>query len=350
MDHVENETADLIASQLNGRLTRRQLATGVLAIPAISALIAACGSDDKSTTAGTEGPSDTGGEAATIVADTTETSAAGSSVAPTAGGNLIVAMDFPEARSTRSPCRTSGPTASSPSASSSCARSATTATSPPAWPSRVDRRTPTAASGRSSSARASSGRTAPTSPSADVAATMDRLVEAGNSGLKGVIDEGRGRHAGSRRRPCSRSSARTATSRTWCRSTTRSRSSRPWTTHVGHHARRRRPTAPARGSSTSSTRHRARRSRATTPGGAAQTPLDTHRVAVLRRRWGHGHRRCRPARSTRSCSSRSSAATRCSAIPNFNVARRPRAPTHRQIWMRCDNGQFADKRVRQALA
>jgi peptide/nickel transport system substrate-binding protein len=95
MDHVENETADLIASQLNGRLTRRQLATGVLAIPAISALIAACGSDSKDTTAATGAPSDTGGEAATIVADTTETSAAGSSVAPTAGGNLIVAMDLP---------------------------------------------------------------------------------------------------------------------------------------------------------------------------------------------------------------------------------------------------------------
>jgi peptide/nickel transport system substrate-binding protein len=35
--------------------------------------------------------------------------------------------------------------------------------------------------------------------------------------------------------------------------------------------------------------------------------------------------------------------------PNFNVATL-RAATHRQIWMRCDEGQFADKRVRQALA
>lgn len=34
---------------------------------------------------------------------------------------------------------------------------------------------------------------------------------------------------------------------------------------------------------------------------------------------------------------------------NFNVLGM-RAATHRQIWMRCDTGQFADKRVRQALA
>ena len=35
--------------------------------------------------------------------------------------------------------------------------------------------------------------------------------------------------------------------------------------------------------------------------------------------------------------------------PDFNVLGM-RAATHRQIWMRCDEGQFADKRVRQALA
>jgi peptide/nickel transport system substrate-binding protein len=34
---------------------------------------------------------------------------------------------------------------------------------------------------------------------------------------------------------------------------------------------------------------------------------------------------------------------------DFNVVGFP-AATHRQIWMRCDTGQFADKRVRQALA
>jgi peptide/nickel transport system substrate-binding protein len=34
--------------------------------------------------------------------------------------------------------------------------------------------------------------------------------------------------------------------------------------------------------------------------------------------------------------------------PDFNVVGFP-AATHRQIWMRCDTGQFADKRVRQAF-
>jgi peptide/nickel transport system substrate-binding protein len=34
--------------------------------------------------------------------------------------------------------------------------------------------------------------------------------------------------------------------------------------------------------------------------------------------------------------------------PDFNVVGFP-ASTHRQIWMRCDTGQFVDKRVRQAL-
>ena len=35
--------------------------------------------------------------------------------------------------------------------------------------------------------------------------------------------------------------------------------------------------------------------------------------------------------------------------PNFN-ALRAQTTNHRQIWMRCDTGQFTDKRVRQALA
>ena len=35
---------------------------------------------------------------------------------------------------------------------------------------------------------------------------------------------------------------------------------------------------------------------------------------------------------------------------NFTVVDTPTTPTTAQIWMRCDTGQFADKRVRQALA
>ena len=57
--------------------------------------------------------------------------------------------------------------------------------------------------------------------SADVAATMDRLVEVGNSGLKGVIEAG-AVDATDPTVAVFTSSARTATSRTSCRCTTRS--------------------------------------------------------------------------------------------------------------------------------
>ncbi|MEY2583193.1 MAG: peptide/nickel transport system substrate-binding protein [Ilumatobacteraceae bacterium] len=99
MDHVTNEAVDgLIASQLNGRMTRRQLATGVLALPAVTALIAACGSDKKSTisTAGT-----TAGGTTPVASDTTlggtASSAATQTSAATAttGGTLRVAAQAP---------------------------------------------------------------------------------------------------------------------------------------------------------------------------------------------------------------------------------------------------------------
>ncbi|MEY2443513.1 MAG: peptide/nickel transport system substrate-binding protein [Ilumatobacteraceae bacterium] len=100
MDHVENRAVDgLISSQLNGRLTRRQLATGVLALPAITALIAACGSDKKSTTPATVGG--TTGATTAPAADTTiggtQTTAATATSAATApaGGTLRVAAQAP---------------------------------------------------------------------------------------------------------------------------------------------------------------------------------------------------------------------------------------------------------------
>ena len=185
MDHVDNETADLIASQLNGRLTRRQLATGVLAIPALSALIAACGSDSKSTTAGT-------GATGTTVAgagSAAETSAAtGSSVAATAGGNLIVAMDLPGgpfdpvgmydlvayglvAQCFEFLCALDkddiGPGLATEWSSNADATE---------WTFKL-RDGVTWQSGEPFTA-------------ADVAATMDRLVEGGNSGLGGIISKG----------------------------------------------------------------------------------------------------------------------------------------------------------------
>ena len=54
----------------------------------------------------------------------------------------------------------------------------------------VDARATDKRSGHSSSARASKWQDGSTSPSADVVATMERLVKAGNSGLKGVLAPG----------------------------------------------------------------------------------------------------------------------------------------------------------------
>ncbi len=183
MDHVENETADLIASQLNGRLTRRQLATGVLAIPAISALIAACGSDDKSTTAGT------GASGTTVAGGATETSAAtGSSVAATAGGNLIVAMDLPGgpfdpvamydlvAYGLVAQCFEFLCTLENDDIGPGLATEWSSNADATEWTFKL-RDGVTWQSGEPFTA-------------ADVAATMDRLVEGGNSGLGGLISKG----------------------------------------------------------------------------------------------------------------------------------------------------------------
>ena len=184
MDHVENETADLIASQLNGRLTRRQLATGVLAIPALSALIAACGSDSKSTTAGT------GATGTTVAGGATETSAAtGSSVAATAGGNMIIAMDLPGgpfdpvamydlvayglvAQCFEFLCSLGDNADIGPGLATEWSSNADATE----WTFKL-RDGVTWQSGEPFTA-------------ADVAATMDRLVEGGNSGLSGILSKG----------------------------------------------------------------------------------------------------------------------------------------------------------------
>ena len=80
---------------------------------------------------------------------------------------------------------------------------------------------------------------------------MDRLVEAGNSGLEGRDRDGRGRRHRPHTSRCSRSPGRTATSRTWCRcfnaqtADHAGRTTRPAPRSTRH------PTAPGRGSSTS---------------------------------------------------------------------------------------------------
>ena len=94
---------------------------------------------------------------------------------------------------------------------------------------------------------------------------------------------------------------------------------------------------------------RAPSSRATTPGGAARRRwtatefqfFDDLGTMVTAAHGGRG-RRHRPVPGR-------SAATRCSTTPT-STCWSVQAATHRQIWMRCDTGQFTDKRVRQALA
>ena len=251
------------------------------------------------------------------------------------------------ARSTRSPCRTSAATASSPSASSSCARSATDRTSRPGWPSRGSR-TRTAASGRSSSARASSGRTARDFTSADVAATMDRLVEAGNAGLKGVIDKG---------------GAVATDPNTVAFTLVGANGNFPYLVSVfnaqslitpaayatGHDARRRSRTAPAPGSSSSYDRRPGAEFDRNDDWWGGQTPLDGTELIFFDDTGPDGHRLPgRPGRRHRPVPGHRRA-RRCSTT-RTSTSSTPRRRHHRQIWMRCDTGQFADKRVRQALA
>ena len=206
----------------------------------------------------------------------------------------------------------------------------------------VDARTRTARSGRSTCARTSSGMTAPPFTADDVVATMERLVKAGNSGLKGVLA---GRWHGRQGRE-----------------------------HGRVHARRRERQLPV-------------------PRLGVQRPDADHPEGLCRRddaRQGAGRdrgleaqelRRRRPARSSRAtptggAARRRSTATefiffdatgpmvtayqgeQVDALVQFDVlsgaaaARRTRTSTvvarrathHRQIWMRCDTGQFADKR------
>ena len=220
------------------------------------------------------------------------------------------------------------------------------ATSRPGSPSRGSRTT-TAASGRSTCARASSGTTAPTSRRPTSPPRWTASSAAGNAGLKGVIEPGLGRRHRSRHRRRHAARRRTATSRTSCRSTTPSRSSRRSRTTTGTTldalAERHRPVE----ADELRRRHR-RRVRAQRRLVGRRDAARRQRVELLRRRGLDGDGRRRPARSTRSSSSRSSAATRCSTTPTSTSSASRPPPTARS-GCAATPGQFADKRVRQAL-
>ena len=73
------------------------------------------------------------------------------------------------------------------------------------------------------------------------------------------------------------------------------------------------------------------------------------RVHLLRRHRPDGHRLPGPAGRRASSSSTCFPGKSLLTDPNFNLIA-AEASLHRQIWMRCDTGQFTDKEVRQALA
>ncbi|HEX2784318.1 MAG TPA: ABC transporter substrate-binding protein [Ilumatobacteraceae bacterium] len=189
MDHVENRAVDgLIASQLNGRLTRRQLATGVLALPAITALIAACGSDKAKTTS-TTGATTAPGADTTLTGATPTTVASETTLAAASGGNLIVAMDLPGgpfdpvgmydlvayglvAQCFEFLCSLGDNSDIGPGLATE-------------WSSNADATEWTFKLREGVKWQKGGDFTAD-----DVAATMDRLVEGGNSGLGGIISKG----------------------------------------------------------------------------------------------------------------------------------------------------------------
>lgn len=95
MEHMDNEAQGFIQTQLQGSLSRRTLvkraAVAGLAVPTVGALVAACGSDDETTT--TE-PASTDAVTETT-AGSTESSVTETTGAPMAGGTFRLATSKP---------------------------------------------------------------------------------------------------------------------------------------------------------------------------------------------------------------------------------------------------------------
>ena len=182
--------------------------------------------------------------------------------------------------------------------------------------------------------------------SADVVATMERLVKAGNSGLKGVIAAG---------------SAVATDPNTVTFTLEGANGNFPYLVSVFNAQSLITPAAYAAGTTLdkvpagtgawkiesydiASGAKFARNDKwwgGKTPLDAPSSPSSTTR-ADGHRLSGRPDRRHRPVR-------RVDRARRCSTTRTSRSSIRRRR-NHREIWMRCDTGQFADKRVRQALA
>ena len=288
-----------VESFARGRLSRREfIKRGTivgLSMASISAVIAACGGTTTSPSASSAG-------GAARRRRPAPAAAAGSPTHRRHDPDRL-----PASRGPARPGRDDRPrraTASPPSRSSSCARSAPNATDIAPGLARAGRRTTTTRVWTFKLRQGVKWQDGTDFTSADVVATMERLVAAGNSGLKGVIDEGlRRRHRpehgdvqpGQRQRqlPVPRVGLQ-----------------RPVADHAGRLRRRarrstRRPNGTGAWKIVEQLRHRDRASSssATTPGGAARrrstareftffddTGLDGHRLP------GRPDRRPRPVR------------------------------------------------------
>ena len=183
----------------------------------------------------------------------------------------------------------------------------------------------------------------------DVVATMERLVTAGNSGLKGVLPAGRRGRDRSRTRSRSRSSGgerQLPVSRLGVQ--------RPDADHPERLRRRDdvrqacRP-APAPGSCQATTRRRGATFERNPDWWGGKTPLDGTEFIFFD---------ATGPMVTAYQGGQVDAIVQFDVLTGESLLQRPElhahrdqpAALHRQIWMRCDNGQFTDKRVRQALA
>ena len=183
--------------------------------------------------------------------------------------------------------------------------------------------------------------------SADVAATMDRLVEAGNAGAAGRDRRRRRRRQRPQRRRVHPRGRRTATSRTWCRcSTPRRRSRRSTTRSAPRSTRSPNGTGPWKLTSFDSATGATFERNPDWWGG--QTPLDGQEVQFFSDLG---------TMVTAMQGGAADAIVQFSVIggdallnsPDFTVLE-IESTTHRQIWMGCSEGQFVEKAARQALA
>ena len=345
MTAPDHEPIDLVDALNAGRISRRDfMRKGLLlglSVPALSAVLAACGGDDDDDAA--EGTVD-GTEEATGGSESAATTAPSGSTAPGGGGTIRVAGQKPAA--TLDPITMQDLGAYGLVAQSFeflCTLGDEGAIAPglaESWESNADGTVWTFALRQGVKWHDGTDFTA-----ADVGATFDRLSVAGNAGLAGVIGEG---------------SVDSTDPATAVVTLLAANGNFPYLVSVFNAQSVITPVAYATGTTLDAS-----------PNGTGPwklTSYDQATGAEFARNdeyWGGA-----PALATTSFQFFDDVGAMVTAAaagevdtlvqfqvvggeplfdnPDFNVVGFP-AATHRQIWMRCDEGQFADKRVRQAL-